>query len=103
VNRLNKTREEEYPDFSVLLSKREKELRRRERIQKEYENGCIDSINLSFYRYETKYQKEQIEEKRKEKKIHGNAYDTIMKEENMYSNKGHDFSRTAAEIEEDFM
>lgn len=35
VNRLNKTRMEEYPDFSVLLSKRDKELRRRERIQKE--------------------------------------------------------------------
>ena len=35
VNRLNKTRKEEYPDFSVLLSKRDKELRRRERIQKE--------------------------------------------------------------------
>lgn len=53
--------------------------------------------------YESKYQKQYIEEKRKEKQAHGNAYDSIMKEENMYSNKGYDLTKTAAEIEEDFM
>ena len=89
INRLNKSRKEEYPDLSVLLQKRDKELRRRERLQKDHQQ---------------KYEKQYIDEKRKEKQRHGNAYDSIMKEENMYSNKGIDTtSRTAAEIEEDFM
>ena len=88
INRLNKSRIEEYPDFSVLLSKRDKELRRRERLQKEHQE---------------RYKQQRIDEKRKEKQRNGNAYDSLMKEENMYSNKGIDTSRTAADLEEDFM
>ena len=69
---------------------------------------CNHPSNQSSYltclpSYESKYQKQYIEEKRKEKQALGNAYDSIMKEENMYSNKGYDLSKTAAEIEEDFM
>jgi hypothetical protein len=85
VNRLNKTKREEHPDLELQKIQYEKEQRRQERERnKESE----------------KREKEIIREKQKLKQ---EGYGSWIKEEHMYSNKGHDLSKSVTELEEDFM
>ncbi|KAJ3320407.1 Coiled-coil domain-containing protein 25 [Boothiomyces sp. JEL0866] len=86
VNRLNKTKKEEYPDLLELKVQYEKEQRKAKRLEEEEMK---------------KQQEEYIKQKRKEKE--NKNYSTFLKEEYMYSNKGLDMTKSAQELEEDFM
>ncbi|KAJ3361390.1 hypothetical protein HDU91_003936 [Kappamyces sp. JEL0680] len=88
INRLNKTKRELHPDLQAEKLAMEKEARRRDRLAKEEEERA---------------QTAWIAEKKKEKALYGNGYETLHQEEFMYSNKGLDLSKSAAELEEDFM
>ncbi|KAJ3313688.1 hypothetical protein HDV04_001698 [Boothiomyces sp. JEL0838] len=78
VNRLNKTKKEEYPDLLEL----KKVQRRAKRLEEEE-------------------MEEYIKQKRKEKE--NKNYSSFLKEEYMYSNKGLDMTKSAQELEEDFI
>jgi len=84
VNRLNKTRTEDYPDLQTLRLHRDKSERdEKKAITKEKE----------------KKEKEEQEKKIKEK--HSMSYDNIMVGENMVTNREN--TRSVKEWEEDFM
>jgi hypothetical protein len=86
LNRLNKTKREEFLDLEAEKIQYEKEQRRLEREQnKEREQK----------------EKEMIREKQLLKQQGG--YGVLFKEEHMYSNKGIDTSKSINELEEDFM
>ncbi|KAJ3273538.1 Coiled-coil domain-containing protein 25 [Terramyces sp. JEL0728] len=86
VNRLNKTKKEEYPDLLELKIQYEKEQRKSKRQEEEQAK---------------KEQDEYIKQKRKQKE--NKNYSSFLKEEYMYSNKGLDMTKSAQELEEDFM
>ena len=86
VNRLNKTKKEDYPDFQELKIKHEKEIRRKGRAQTKEQEFL---------------ERELIKEQQRIKQEGG--YAALFKEEAMYTNKGLDLSKTVIELEEDFM
>lgn len=85
INRLMKTRVEEFPDLEKLKMLNAKKLQKLDRIAKEKQE---------------QEEKAYIEEMRTQKK---SGYGDLFQEEHMYSNKGLDMSKSAAELEEDFM
>ena len=82
VNRLNKTKREEYPDLQNMLLEHQKSKRRQER-----------DANPKF---EKSVQKEEV------KVVKATGYEEIHKEENMYSNKGL-APKSDSDFDDDFM
>jgi hypothetical protein len=85
INRLMKTRIEEYPDFENLKILNLKMLRKQERFEKQ------------------KQEQEEMAYNEETKKQIKSGYGELFQEEFMYSNKGLDLSKSAAELEDDFM
>jgi hypothetical protein len=83
VNRLNKTKEESYPDLKALRDSRDK-------LEREKSKEKLKE--------EKRKELEIMDEKKKQEELRN--YSGIMKEENMMSNKM--ITKTAQEYEEDF-
>ncbi|KAI8894913.1 hypothetical protein BC833DRAFT_603085 [Globomyces pollinis-pini] len=88
INRLNKTKTEDYPDLGLMKIQNEKMIRKQQRELEKLQNQA---------------ELEYIKEKQLEKKKGLNGYESLMVEEHMYSNKGLDMTKTAQELEDDFM
>lgn len=85
VNRLNKTKEEKFPNLRQEKEDREKELRRREQAARR--DRQKEELNLARERKEKSWQKDH-------------AYDDIFTEEDMAMNSNQD---RASDFEDDFM
>jgi hypothetical protein len=70
-------------------------------VEKEKREKHLRTVQRQAQEEDEKRRRESIKNAR-ELKING-GYDQVMKEENMYSNKGIDLTKSITELEEDFM